>query len=152
MRIIYARESLTGVTGPSLFLAGPTPRSNDVASWRPDALTWLEASGFEGTVLVPESRDGSHQIDYLDQVEWEWAGLEAASVIVFWVPRALPDMPAFTTNAEFGLYARSGRVVFGAPLGAVKVRYLQWCCGKLGIDQHDNLAATLTAAVAKALT
>jgi hypothetical protein len=59
---------------PSIFLAGPTPRSGDVTPWRPEALDLLLELGFSGTVLVPERRGGWHRGDYLDQVEWEFAG------------------------------------------------------------------------------
>jgi hypothetical protein len=38
---------------------------------------------------------------------WEREGLIKASVIFFWIPRGLPDMPAFTTNVEFGYWLHS---------------------------------------------
>src|SRR5688500_5811715 len=65
---------------PTLFLAGPTPRSRDVPSWRPEALDLLRKLGFTGMVLVPERRDWSSKFDYTDQVEWEFAALEGCSV------------------------------------------------------------------------
>lgn len=37
MTVIHALQPLR----KSIFLAGPTPRSEDVPSWRPDALTRL---------------------------------------------------------------------------------------------------------------
>src|SRR6185437_2708590 len=94
----------------SIFLAGPTPRKEEVPSWRPDALKVLESLGFQGTVYIPEHEGRTKEgYDYLTQVEWEYECLEGAGVICFWVPRKTPDMPAFTTNVEFGRYVGSGR-------------------------------------------
>src|SRR4051794_22004305 len=95
MNILFADQPLV-IPSPSLFLAGPTPRSSAVASWRPAALALLGELGFAGTVLVPERHDGSARFDYHDQVEWEFAGLEACSVIAFWVPRDPQTLPGFT--------------------------------------------------------
>src|SRR6266511_3357557 len=55
MDVVFA-DQLLQVRQPSLFLAGPTPRSADVPSWRPEALNLLRGLGFAGTVLVPERR------------------------------------------------------------------------------------------------
>src|SRR4051794_3260813 len=112
MNVVFADQPLEA-RPPSVFLAGHTPRSAAVASWRPEALELLTGLGFGGTVLVPERRDWSARFDYLDQVEWEYAGLEACSVAAFWVPRQLPLLLGFTTNVEFGRYVGSGRCVYG---------------------------------------
>src|SRR4051812_25224758 len=85
---------------PSIFLAGPTPRRPEVPSWRPQALGLLRQLGFGGAVYVPERRDWSGRVSYLDQVEWEYAGLEHCSVVAFWVPRDVQTLPGFTTNVE----------------------------------------------------
>jgi hypothetical protein len=58
------------------------------------------------------------RFSYLDQVEWEYAGLESCTAVAFWVPRQLPTLPGFTTNVEFGRYVDSGRCVYGRPDGA----------------------------------
>ncbi len=126
MRIILTDSSLTLDGSPCLFLAGPTPRQEGVSSWRLDALRILEGLNFGGTVLIPERKDWQVRFEYLDQVEWEHAGLEAAGVIAFWVPRDLATLPGFTTNVEFGRYVGSGRVVYGRPDQAPKNRYLDW--------------------------
>ncbi len=116
----------------SIFLAGPTPRKIDVPSWRPDALKVLEGIGFQGTVYVPEHDPKlPPAYDYLEQVEWEYTCLEGAGAICFWIPRKLPDMPAFTTNVEFGRYVGSGRIFYGRPAWAEKKGYLDWLYGKV---------------------
>jgi hypothetical protein len=115
----------------SIFLAGPTPRKKEVPSWRPDALKVLEILDFQGTVYIPEYRDGFHEgYDYIAQVEWEYKCLENAGVICFWIPRKLPDMPAFTTNVEFGRYIGKGNAFYGRPDWAEKKGYLDWLYGK----------------------
>ena len=45
---------------------------------------------------------------------------------MFWIPRSLPDMPAFTTNVEFGYWLHSNKVIYGRPDDAVKIKYLDW--------------------------
>jgi nucleoside 2-deoxyribosyltransferase-like protein len=114
MNVVFADQALT-IRQPSIFLAGPTPRSADVSSWRPEALAILQELQFAGTLLVPERRNCSVRFNYLDQVEWEFAGLEGCSVVAFWVPRELSTLPGFTTNVEFGRYVGSGRCVYGRP-------------------------------------
>ena len=38
----------------SIFLGGPTPREENVASWRTEACKILEEMQFDGVVYVPE--------------------------------------------------------------------------------------------------
>lgn len=45
---------------------------------------------------------------------------------MFWIPRSLPDMFAFTTNVEFGYWLHSGKVIYGRPDNAAKIKYLDW--------------------------
>jgi hypothetical protein len=147
MNVVYAREPVA-VWRPSIFLAGPAPRSVEVKSWRPEALDALRKLGFAGTVLVPEPRDWSAKSSYLDQVEWEHEGLEASSVVTFWVPRDLRALPGFTTNVEFGRYVGSGRCVYGRPENAPHTKYLDWLYQKLtGREPERTLLATMSAAV-----
>lgn len=110
----------------SIFLAGPTPRDANITSWRKEACDILEKLGFEGIVYVPEYSTGALFKDHNEQAMWEREALTAASKIVFWIPRSLPDMPAFTTNVEFGYWLHTGKIIYGRPNSAVKVRYLDW--------------------------
>ena len=110
MKICYSdQEVLKGEK--SIFLAGPTPRSKEVKTWRKEAYNILENLGFDGIVYVPK---------------WEREALSNASVIICWVARELPDMPAFTTNVEFGYWLHSGKVIYGRPDTACKIDYLDW--------------------------
>jgi hypothetical protein len=109
---------------PSIFLAGPSPRSKVPGTWRDEALFILQRHDFEGDVFVPLTKDGNYLYDHKEGVRWEWRALGAAACIAFWIPRS--DLyPGFTTNIEFGFASvlRPGRVVLGAPPDATKIRY-----------------------------
>ena len=116
MQINYSDEDVKkGIK--SIFLAGPTPR---------DACKILKKLGFDGIVYVPEYSTWKPKENYVDQAMWERNALKEATVIVFWIPRHLPDMPAFTTNVEFGYWLHTGKVLFGRPDNAEKIKYLDW--------------------------
>lgn len=121
-------------SGPNVFLAGPTPRSSSVLSWRPEVIDTLRNKGFSGTLLVPERSDWTTLKDYSDQTNWEWDAMALSDLILFWVPRDMAVMPALTTNVEFGfqmgmLFANpefrlTKEVIYGRPDNAPSVRYL----------------------------
>ena len=142
MEVVYAKEDLpSGVEwDPSIFLAGPTPRGGDdkAKSWRPKAMELLKAAGFRGVIFNPESRHEYHG-DYLDQIEWEQEHRGGADLILFWVPRKMPDMPAFTTNVEFGEDYRSEKMLYGRPDWAYKTRYLDFLYRQTGKEPASSL-------------
>jgi len=72
-----------------------------------------------------------------------------ADLIVFWVPRELATMPAFTTNVEFGEDYDSCRCLYGRPAEAPKCRYLdvRWQA-MTDRSPHDSLSGMLTQTVA----
>lgn len=148
MQLVYAHEPVPEMLTKSVFLAGPTPRSGDVASWRPEALKALEELGYDGTVFYPEMRDGNWQKNYEAQIAWEERCLNVADCIVFWVPRNLVTMPGLTTNNEWGVWQNSGKVVFGVPPEAEKVSYQQYYARKLLVPSATTLRETLQLAVA----
>lgn len=150
--VVWAREPVP--VGPSVFLAGPTPRDDETESWRPAAIAAVEAA-WQGPgrlwVLAPESPEGFRQADYDSQIDWEVAGLDGATAILFWIPRDVRSMPGFTTNVEFGLYANSGRVVLGCPPDCPspeRNRYLIRTARRLGVPVTETLGETVAAAVA----
>ena len=155
MKIIYAKEDLPLECSASIFLAGPTPRKSEVLSWRSEALGLLERAKFPGIVFVPEPRSGewgSGPDAYLAQVEWEKRAMDMADILLFWVPRNMKDMPALTTNVEFGRYLDSGKIVFGAPQEAESVRYLEWLfSSSQGGVRHLTLWETVQASLLRIL-
>jgi hypothetical protein len=135
MKVIHALEKIE----QSIFLAGPTPRSPEVTSWRHEALKILDYVDFKGTVYVPESDDWGPHDQYDDQVKWEWEALNSSTIVLFWIPRDLAKMPAFTTNVEFGLFIGSGKCVMGYPVGAPKMNYLHQLAVNRGVPVYHSL-------------
>ena len=132
----------------SIFLAGPTPRGENVDSWRTEACKILEQIGFDGVVYVPEYSTWKPKADYVDQAMWERIALTNATVILFWIPRKLPDMAAFTTNVEFGYWLHSGKVIYGRPNDASKIKYLDWLYRlDYGKKPYEDLQSLLDASV-----
>ncbi|MER8039391.1 nucleoside 2-deoxyribosyltransferase domain-containing protein [Streptomyces hydrogenans] len=154
VNLIMAREPLP-TSGPSVFLAGPTPdKRTPVPSWRPAALEALAAQWTSPqplTVLSPESRDGKRAARYEDQVDWETDARASARAVLFWIPRDLVTLPGFTTNVEFGLDVASGRAVLGCPPDCPnpeRNRYLIYVARRHGVPVRATLHDTAAAALA----
>lgn len=147
MHIVYAKEVPPKSFSKAIFLAGPTPRSDKVLSWRPEAIKILEKLGYDGVVFIPEPKSGEWEHDHIGQIEWEEMCLHMADCILFWVPRELETMPAFTTNTEWGVWQNSGKVVFGVPSEAVKVHYQQYYADKFHVPSAATLEETVKAAL-----
>lgn len=138
MRVIYAGEQLHK-SKFNIFLAGPTPREITVQSWRPEFIETLKNKGFQGTVIAPENRVLGSPYDFDSQIPWEVNGLNAATLVVFWIPRKLDTMPAFTTNIEFGEFMHSGKVIVGYPPDSVNNRYVGKRCSMHNIPLFDSI-------------
>lgn len=142
MTINYSDQEVI-IGQKSIFFAGPTPRNKATKSWRPEAIDKLKELGFDGVVYIPEYEGLQEKEDYTDQAMWERKALTEATVILFWVPRELPDMPAFTTNVEFGYWIHTGKIIYGRPDTAEKIKYLDWLYkldyGKDPINNLDEL-------------
>ena len=147
--VVYAGDEPPDAWDASLFLAGPTPRAPDVASWRPDAIRELHDL-WRGpqrlVVFVPEAPGGGLRIGVDRQVAWEDRWLTGCDVIAFWVPRG-PRLPGFTTNVEWGRWESSGKVVLGAPPDAERIRYLRRYAAEQGVPTAGTLRGTLEAAL-----
>lgn len=134
-----------------MFLAGPTPRSADVRSWRPAALELLrDRWQGPGTLVVfsPEPASGAAWPVYDHQRTWELRWGDRADEVLFWIPRG-PGMPALTTNDEFGRWKDSGRVVLGTPPDAESVRYQRDYAAERRVPVADTLAGTVDLALAR---
>ena len=150
MKINYSDQEVIK-NEKSIFLAGPTPRGENALSWRTKACKFLEENGFDGVVYVPEYSTWKPKEDYVDQAEWEREALLNASVIAFWIPRELPDMPAFTTNVEFGYWLHSGKVLYGRPDNARKIKYLDWLYKvDTNLNPYNNIEDLLLSSIKKA--
>lgn len=159
MQIVFSDQPLPQAQTKSIFLAGPSPRSGDIADWRPEALRILQAAGFDGTVFVPipsyrfdqsfERSAAQPGWTYDNQIAWEEGARQMADVIAFWVPRVIDParddlgMPAFTTNFEMGEDLATGRVRYGRPDGAAKTAYLDDRAKTKKLTVHDSLEGLL---------
>lgn len=149
MEILYTDKPIPEDFINSIFLAGPTPRSPQVPSWRLEALQILSELPFAGKVLVPEWSDSQFLTDDREQFEWDRQGLDNAARIVFWVPREMKTLPGLTTNVEFGRYISiaSDRVFYGRPDAAESIQYLDWLYEKQTHQKpFDDLRKLLTIA------
>jgi len=144
MNFIYAQEDIKSDL-PCLFLAGPSPRSNEVVSWRKEAIQYLESIDFDGYIFIPEPRNGVYPKDYIAQIEWEEQCLNVSDCILFWIPRNLTDMHGLTTNDEWGYWKCKApeKLVLGFPKETVKVKYQEYYAKKLNIPISNDLRDSL---------
>ena len=149
MELNYSDKDVIINGKKSIFLAGPTPRDEKTISWRPEAIEYLRKRNFDGIVYIPED-EFIRKNDYVDQVEWERKALMNATIIVFWIPRELEKMPAFTTNVEFGYWVakKAEKVVYGRPDDARKMKYLDWLYKK---ESNGEIFNTLEETINKAI-
>ena len=138
MEIYYAHQTIpksglvNGLLPKSIFLAGPSSRGGDVASWRiEEAIGLFKNHGFDGSLFMPESKSGDWVNDYLGQIRWEQEQLNISELVLFWFPqkyildlrplaliractnlftRRHPIIPAFLKR---GLLANTTQVEFG---------------------------------------
>lgn len=147
--VVHAGEQPPLRWTASLFLAGPTPRTPEVASWRPQALAAIGrhwAGPGPLVVFLPEPRDEVWP-EYVHQRTWELHWGDRSDVVLFWIPRG-PGMPALTTNDEWGRWKDTGRVVLGTPPDAPSVRYQRDYATDHHIPVSDTLDDTVVAALA----
>lgn len=152
MIVVYTGETAPESYASSIFLAGPSPRKPSDRNWREEALKILEEANFNGVVFAPIYRDAKkldESFDYDAQIEWETKHLNASDIVAFWVPRDLKELPGFTTNVEFGLWVKSGKVLLGSPPDAEKMAYLNWWADKESVETFDDLTKLLKRAVEK---
>lgn len=154
---IDRKGNVTGHPRPWIFLAGPTPRDGTIERWRSQALLILEHHALErnlGTVLIPEDEDFENfdPVTIDGQVDWEWKGLAAADAILFWVPRNMETLPGLTTNVEFGMQAKSRKVVLGYPEDAEHCGYLDRIARKEHMLVTHDLPTACAYTVALAFT
>lgn len=146
MQVVYVPNKAPATYAKSIFLAGPSPRDPAQPNWRPEAIALLEEMGYDGVVYIPlpENKDWTH--GYEAQIGWELENLDRADQIVFWVPRS-KDLPALTTNIEYGRYFDSGRAVLGYPADAPNMRYLSATGKPEFVPEANTLRETLTLAM-----
>lgn len=148
MRVIHANKELNSLDDLNfgIFLAGPCTRTNDELSktdWREDFISKLESKGYNGDVIDPTNEEyDENDPDYLTkQTLWEHENMFISSVVVFWLDRHFPNIPALTSNIEFGLFAfnRNKRIIVGCPEGADKNTYIEVLCNSYDIPCYKTM-------------
>lgn len=144
MKVIYTHGEVEDNKN-SVFLAGPTPRSDDVKSWRPKAIELLKLNGYDGIIYSPEHPDGQEAWKNLPYpAEWEHRAIHACGILLFWIPRNMENMPALTTNVEFGHFIPKKFVIYGRPTNTPHVAYLDWMYRKYyNRPIHETLEDTI---------
>jgi len=132
----------------SIFLAGPVPRTQTI-SWRTYAEQYLREHNYNGTIYNPEVSTANYENYYNEQFAWEHDKLDKSDIIVFWIPRKLKNQEALglTTNIEFGLYAKSNKLIVGCPSDADEVKYIEKCCEENNIPYYNTLEEVLDATI-----
>jgi hypothetical protein len=146
-QIFRPPEPLTFPSGvPSVFLAGsidmgtaePWQTEVEVALaeraltiFNPRRLEW-DAS-WKQTITNPQFRE---------QVEWELDALERCSFIAMYFA---PKSQAPVTLLEFGLFARSGKLIVCSPPGYWRRGNLEVVCARYGVPLLDELPQLIEA-------
>lgn len=148
MELVFSDDMLPQQVIKSIFLAGPSPRTDDVYDWRNDALEILNELGYTGTVFIPIPRNTFYKKEknnkwtYYDQIEWECTCRNIADAVLYWIPRT-SKLPGLTTNIEFGEDLKSGKIIYGRPSNAMSCRYLDVRAQEQNIKINETLEQTL---------
>ena len=144
-------SSVADMYRPTIFLAGPCPRTDYSDDWRFEAIKYLEEAGFDGIVFNPtNSKYDVNDKDYLTkQTGWECDAMFSSDKVVFWIPRD-EEHPAFTTNIELGQflnYDDIDKIVIGMPDKAIKNEYIKVRLKLLGKEYYKDLKELMNAVV-----
>jgi len=148
INLIYTLEPNTNSKN-SIFLSGPTHRilsdnlnPEDIKSWRSKAIEELEKLGFDGDIFIPEWRKNIKPETWTHsrQIDWELKYLNKSTVIMFWIPRNMKDLPGLITNLEFGEWLKSGKIACGAPSDAERNDYLIERCNRQNVKWHTEIS------------
>lgn len=140
MKVIYAPNSLTGLKGHVVFLAGSI-EMNTATEWQEDLITLL--SPLHITVLNPRrySWDSSWKQEmsnpnFYEQVNWELQAMDIANTIFMYFD---PSTKAPITLLELGLYATSNKLCVCCPEGFWRKGNVDIVCAKYNIPQVTSL-------------
>lgn len=149
MEIRYYKDKISE-NEKSIVLCGPTPRESTTISWRPEALKILKKLEYDGIVYVPEYENEKEYDSDFEKIKYNWERNTYinSTVIIFWVPRKIPNMLGLTTNVEFGYWLKSGKCIYGRPDYAQRTRYLDWLYNlEYKKEPHNKLEELLKEAI-----
>lgn len=90
----------------------------------------------------PAWRAEADEPEFRRQVEWELDALEQADIVLMYFA---PGTQSPITLLEFGLYARSGKLLVAAPAGYWRKGNLDITGDRYGVPRHDDLPALIDA-------
>jgi hypothetical protein len=160
MRVIRyetSNEEVTNLTGPVIFLAGPTVRGNQphLTSWRNEAIDIFNRLGFKGTLILPEFTDKTESDKGRVELPiWEDNGLKRADCILFWICRTR-ELYGLNTNSEHGYWLAKDpkKLVYGRPDSAFRIQYNDIMWNKVFTELNEereiynDLEATIKASI-----
>lgn len=124
----------------SVFLAGSIEMGKAV-EWQQYIID--ETQHKEITLLNPRRLDWNADLElsinnavFFEQVNWELEGLEVADLIIFYFS---PHTKSPVTLLEFGMYARSNKLVVCCPEGYWRKGNVDIVCQRYGVRQVGQL-------------
>jgi hypothetical protein len=143
MKIIEAPNSLDGIEGKSLFLAGSIEMGTAV-EWQKHIIA--EMANVPGTILNPRRSDWDPSWEqkitnpkFVEQVTWELDALERADIIVFYFD---PNTKSPITLMELGLFAKSDKPLYACcPDGFWRKGNVDILCARYTIAQFSSLSS-----------
>ncbi len=133
-------------TRPKVFLAGSIEMGK-AGNWQEQV---QQALADEGVLMLnprradwnPAWRAEADEPEFRRQVEWELAALEQADIVLMYFT---PGTQSPITLLEFGLYARSGKLLVAAPAGFWRKGNLDITGDRYGVPRYDDLPALIDA-------
>ncbi|MCD7098456.1 nucleoside 2-deoxyribosyltransferase domain-containing protein [Stenotrophomonas sp. MMGLT7] len=133
-------------TRPKVFLAGSIEMGK-AGDWQRQV---QQALADEGVLMLnprradwnPAWRAEADEPEFRRQVEWELAALEQADIVLMYFA---PGTQSPITLLEFGLYARSGKLLVAAPAGFWRKGNLDITGDRYGVPRYDDLPALIAA-------
>ncbi len=131
---------------PKVFLAGSI-EMGEAGDWQQQVQAALADQGV--LMLNPRRADWNpawraeaDEPEFRRQVEWELAALEQADIVLMYFA---PGTQSPITLLEFGLYARSGKLLVAAPAGYWRKGNLDITGDHYGVPRFDDLPALISA-------
>jgi hypothetical protein len=119
---------------PIVFLAGSIEMGK-AEPWRKRLISKM--AEYDVTFLNPRRDDWDssweqsiHNPQFLEQVEWELAGLEMSDIIILYFD---PKTTSPITLLELGIHANSQKLIVGCPDGYYRKGNVEIVCKKYGI-------------------
>lgn len=137
-----------GAKGEIVFLAGSI-EMGEADQWQSKVEKYFQNLQSTYTLLNPRRDDWDsswkqsiQNTSFYTQVTWELEGLEIADKIIMYLD---PNTKAPISMLEFGLFARSGKLLMCCPEGFWRKGNIDIVCEKYNVPTYDSIDALLKA-------